>query len=59
MKRKKMSECNPKEPRMESEREGQTCAEKKKKRKRMNNIMSRRRTKTEDIRDFFGTEDSH
>jgi hypothetical protein len=58
------------EPRMESGSGDKACEDKKKKRKRWNNIINsnceaslkekkRRRTTTEDIRVFFGTEDSH
>ena len=70
MKKKKTNVCGSQEPRMKSGSEGEECEEKKKKRKRKYNIITRnvgaslknkksRRTKTADIRVYFGTEDSH
>ena len=70
MKKRKINKYDVLEPRMESGSGDKACEDKKKKRKRWNNIINsnceaslkekkRRRTTTEDIRVFFGTEDSH
>ena len=70
MKKRKKNKYDVLEPRMESGSGDKECEDKKKKRKRWNNIINsnceaslkekkRRRTTTEDIRVFFGTEDSH
>ena len=70
MKKKNTDENSGKKQRMNVGSGDQECEEKKNKRKRWNKIITsqseevlkkkkKRRTTTEDIRVFFGTEDSH